>query len=335
MGRLKRIQSKDEFADVPAGLALSIGNFDGVHLGHREILAAARDVVKSRGLPGLAVMSFEPHPLAILHPERFSGLLTPLPLKACLLEQNDVDYLIVLKDSYGLLNLSPADFVEQFLMKNVSPFILIEGNNFNFGYGRSGDVETLEKLGAEFGFEVLVVPPLKIKLAGDRPATVSSSLIRNLLAFGNVEDSARALGRFYRLIGEVIPGRGKGVQLGFPTANIQPADQIIPAEGVYAGLVEIAGSQDAVCRSNEKIPAVFSIGRAKTFVADQHLLTEAHILTGDVGSLKGKWLAMDFVAKIRNQQRFENEHRLSEQIAIDCKTAKNILATEFTENTEK
>jgi riboflavin kinase/FMN adenylyltransferase len=327
MDRLKIIQSKAELADIPKGLALSIGNFDGVHLGHRKILSAGRDIVKSGNLPGLAVMAFEPHPIAVLHPESFAGLLTPLPLKSHLLEQNSADYLIILKDSYELLNLSPDNFIEQFLMKNISPSVLIEGVNFNFGYGRSGDIHTLEKLGTKFGFGCVIVPPLQVELTDGQKTMVSSSLIRNLLASGQVEDSAKALGRFYRLIGTIIPGRGKGAELGFPTANIQPAEQIIPAEGVYAGLVEIGDTFDTVCKLEEKLPAVFSIGRAKTFVTEQHLLTEAHILAEDVGKLHGKWLAMDVVAKIRNPQRFENEKALSKQIAKDCKTAKEILAT--------
>jgi riboflavin kinase/FMN adenylyltransferase len=326
MSRLKIIQSKTQLTDIPRSLVLSVGNFDGVHLGHRQILSVGRDIVKSRNLPGLAVMAFEPHPLAVLHPESFPGLLTPLPLKSRLLEQNGADYLIILKDSYELLNLSPAEFIDRFLMKNISPSILVEGVNFNFGYGRSGNIDTLKDLSAKFGFELVVVPPHQIELTPGRPMMLSSSLIRELLASGRVEDSAKALGRFYRLIGNVVPGRGKGAHLGFPTANIQPESQIIPAEGVYAGFVEIADTPDAVCTSDDKIPAVFSIGRAKTFVTEQHLLTEAHILTGEVGSLTGKWLAMDFVEKIRNQQRFESEQKLSEQITKDCNTAKNILA---------
>jgi riboflavin kinase/FMN adenylyltransferase len=325
MGRLKIIKSKAELPDIPRGLALSVGNFDGVHLGHQKILAAGRDIVKIRNLPGLAVMAFEPHPHAVLHPESFAGLLTPSPLKSHLLEQNGADYLIILEDSYELLNLSPADFIDRFLMKNISPSMLIEGVNFNFGYGRSGNIDTLRQLSAKFGFELLVVPPRQIELAGNRPTMVSSSLIRELLTSGRVEDSAKALGRFYRLIGPVVPGRGKGAKLGFPTANIHPENQIIPAEGVYAGFVEVGDTPDTVCRLEEKLPAVFSIGRAKTFVTEEHLLTEAHILTGEVGNLHGKWLAMDFVAKIRNQQRFENEKELSVQIAKDCETAKEIL----------
>ncbi len=335
MARLKIIQSKAELADIPRALALSVGNFDGVHLGHQQILAASRDIVESRDLPGLAVMAFEPHPFAVLHPESFPGLLTPLPLKSHLLEQNGADYLIILKDSYELLNLSPADFIDRFLMKNISPSVIVEGVNFNFGYGRSGNIDTLKDLSAQFGFELVVVPPRQIELTAGRPTMLSSSLIRELLASGRVEDSAKALGRFYRLIGAVVPGRGKGAHLGFPTANIEPESQIIPAEGVYAGFVEIADTHDAVCRLDDKIPAIFSIGRAKTFVTEQHLLTEAHILTEKVPGLLGKWLAMDFVAKIRNQQRFENEQALSTQIAKDCQTATEILATEKQRQADK
>ena len=147
-----------------------------------------------------------------------------------------------------------------------------------------------------------------------------------MLQSGNAAQAAKALGRPYRLMGNVIKGRGKGTELGFPTANIEPHNQIIPAEGVYAGFVSVADAIDGLCTLNQKIPAVFSLGRAKTFISDHPLLIEAHLLGGGIENLYDKFLAMDFIDFIRGQRRFETEEKLKEQIKQDCEKAKHIFA---------
>ena len=187
--------------------------------------------------------------------------------------------------------------------------------NFTFGYGRSGTILTLRDMGRERGFEVVIVEPKDAAFSKGEHGTVSSSLIRGFLEKGNVKDAAVALGRPYKLIGQTIPGRGKGSEIGFPTANLEPLDQMIPAEGVYAGFVEIGETVEDVCISKKRLPVAISIGRAKTFLSEHPLLLEAHILTaslarresvphvqqagrltGNIGDLYGKWLAMDFIA---------------------------------------
>ena len=307
------------------GCAITIGNFDGVHLGHQEILRQVCLTARQRNTKAVA-MTFYPHPVAILHPEKSPGVLTPLELKKELLKECGLDCLIVLKGSYELLNLSCPDFIKQFLIEPLSPSIVIEGDDFNFGYGRNGNIETLEKLGAENGFDVKIAPAQKIGLDGKDKTKISSTLIRHLLHQGKVAVAAEALGRNYRLIGEIQSGHGKGTQIGFPTANISCAEQIIPAEGVYAGFVAIDSDSKTLCTSKEKMPAVFSLGRAKTFISNHPLLIEAHILNKTIGDLYGKWLAMDFVKYIRRQRRFENEIALANQIAKDCRDARQILA---------
>ena len=239
-------------------------------------------------------------------------------------------------------------------MKKVRPAAVVEGANFTFGYGRSGNVLLLRDMGKEKGFEVVIVEPKKQEFSKGEHHIVSSSLIRGFVEKGNVKDAAAALGRPYKLIGQTIPGRGKGTEIGYPTANIEPLDQVHPAEGVYAGFVEIGDSVDEVCISKKKLPAAISIGRAKTFVGDHPLLFEAHILATDytdfteskkqqkatevnnnhknkIPNLSGKWLGMDFISRIRPQHRFENVEALKEQIAKDCEQIKKILATEDTE----
>ena len=305
--------------------SLTIGNFDGFHLGHREIIQNARQMSKKLGAWPIVVMTFDPHPAAILHPSRVPRVLTPLPLKSALLEQAGVDYLIIVKDTYQMLSLSPQDFIKEFMMKQISPKAIIEGDDFHFGYGRSGNVETLINFSKLHNFEVTIVEPQHIDIGGS-PVRISSTMIRHCLHRGDVADAACALGRPYRLMGSVVKGRGKGSEIGYPTANIDPHDQIIPAEGVYAGFVSVADNLDGILTINQKLPAVFSLGRAKTFVSDHPLLIEAHLLDKTVGELYGKFLAMDFVDFLRTQQRFDSEEILKEQISKDCNKAQAILA---------
>ena len=314
---------------IKKGCALTIGNFDGVHLGHQEILIAARQTAAERRTE-LVVMTFEPHPLVVLHPQKKPRILTSLALKKHLLTEFGVDCLFVLESTVELLSLSPQDFVEQFIVKNIQPGVVVEGESFNFGCGRGGGVRTLQELGAEKGFEVSVIEAKEVELSTGQTLKISSTLIRNMLESGRAADAAIALSRPYRLIGQVIPGRGKGKQLGFPTANMEPAEQLVPTEGVYAGFVQTGDSEEGVCAAKQKVPAAFSIGRSETLGSDNPLAIEAHILIDDVGDLHGKWLAMDFIKRLRSQKRFKSEKELSTQIANDCEKAKNILATDDT-----
>ena len=315
-----------ELARLEGGCVLTIGNFDGVHIGHQEILAVARQTAAKRAVQ-LSVMTFEPHPLAVLHPERSPGVLTPLALKKRLLAEFQVGCLVVVKSTRQLLALSPQDFVQRFLVENIRPGVVVEGRSFNFGSGRTGSLNLLQELGANKGFEVVVVAAREVKLSTGRSVAVSSTLIRDVLRAGSVDDAATVLGRSYRLVGQVVPGKGKGKQLGFPTANMQPSGQLIPAEGVYAGFVEIGDSCDDVCTAKHKLPAAFSIGRFGTPRCDHPPLIEAHLLMENIGQLYDKWLAMDFVKHIRDQRKFHTEAQLSAQIAKDCEKAREILAT--------
>jgi riboflavin kinase / FMN adenylyltransferase len=318
-------ETRKQLVDIVPGQVLIIGNFDGVHLGHQRLFEKARQTAKRVRTPHVAAMTFSPHPAAILYPDRNPGVLTPLDIKTNLLAQSGIDSLIVIKDSYEMLNLSPREFVEQFLMRHIRPSAIVEGPNFNFGYGRSGNVDTLADLGRQLGFEVVIVSPAAIDVHGAGSMMVSSSMVRRLLEEGNVSMAAGALGRPYRLIGRTVHGRGKGTEIGFPTANIEPEDQVIPAEGVYAARVLMADRRAELLAEGSALPAAISIGRAKTFVQDHALLIEAHLLTEGIGDLSGKQLAIDFVERVRNQQRFESIEALVEQIKKDCAQIRNIL----------
>jgi riboflavin kinase/FMN adenylyltransferase len=321
---MRVLRQVSEFEPIKAGCVLTIGNFDGVHVGHQEILRTARRLARDRGTE-MVVMTFEPHPVAVLHPEDAPGVLTPLPLKLRLLRDFVDHWVIVLEDSRDLLHLSPTDFVEKFLLAAVQPAVLVEGDDFHFGAARAGDVQMLAELGRDRGFEVVVVPPQQIELATGQTLRVSSTIIRYMLEGGHVADAALALSRPYRLTGPVVSGWGRGRKLGFPTLNLGKPAQIIPAEGVYAGRVEIAPAQEELLEEHEQLPAVFSIGQARTFGEEHPLLIEAHLLVGDVGDLTGRWMAMDFVQRLRSQHKFASPQELVAQIARDCREARQVL----------
>lgn len=312
---------------IEKGCVLTIGNFDGVHIGHQQILSAAKETAAKRRTQ-LVVMTFEPHPLSVLHPQQKLDLLTSLAFKKHLLAEAGADCLLIIKSTPELLTLSPDEFVECFISKGIQPSIVVEGESFNFGSGRRGNTRTLKQKGKENGFLVSVIEPKEIKLSTGQTVKVSSTVIRNMLKNGQVADAALALTRPYRIIGQIIPGRGKGKQLGFPTANMGPTDQLVPAEGVYAGFVQIGDSEKDICAATAKRPAALSIGTAQTLGNDYPRLIEAHILTGRVGDLHGKWLAMDFIKRIRSQKKFDTEKDLAAQIEKDCQTAKQILDNE-------
>jgi riboflavin kinase/FMN adenylyltransferase len=150
-------------------------------------------------------------------------------------------------------------------------------------------------------------------------------MIRYMLESGHVSDAAVALSRPYRLIGRIIPGKGRGKQLGFPTLNMQKPKQVIPAEGVYAGFVGIADYEEQLLQRQQRIPSVFSIGQARTFTDEHPLLIEAHLLVKQVDNMTDKWMAMDFLGRLRSQHKFSTPEALAKQIAKDCETAKKML----------
>jgi len=321
---MKILRTITEFGQLPARCVLTVGNFDGVHIGHQEIIAVGLQIAAERNTR-LVVMTFEPHPVAILHPDKAPGVLTPLEYKAHLLAEAGVDYLIVLKDTASLLKLSPADFVDKFLVSDVKPAVIAEGDDFNFGAARAGNIDTLRKMAAKNSFELVVVPARLTQLATGQKVRVSSTTIRYMLEAGHVADAADLLGRPYILAEKIIPGRGRGKQLGFPTLNLQIPRQVIPAEDVYAGWVSLGDDLGHTFDAKQRLKAVFSIGQARTFGDETPLLIEAHLLKNDIPETSGKWMAMEFVRRIRSQHKFKTPDDLARQIQKDCEKAKEIL----------
>lgn len=301
---------RDEFSPEDFSCPiLTIGAFDGIHLGHRRLIDRTLD--DARKVKGQAVvMTFEPHPLKILYPERELKLITPIEEKLKLLEETGIDAVIIYPFSTQFAQTPPEGFVEEVLYKRIRPRKVIVGYNFTFGRNRSGTADVLGELGTNFGFEVEVVPPIERD-----GKTVSSSWIRQLISEGRIQEANELLGRNFSTRGTVIRGRGRGRDLGAPTANLKVhEDQILPL-GVYA--VRVYGVAE------RPMPGVANIGRKPTF-AEKDISFEIHVI-GFYGDLYGKELRVEFLAKIRDEKAFPNIKDLSLQIQRDIKLALRIL----------
>ncbi|GMV98643.1 MAG: riboflavin biosynthesis protein [Phycisphaerae bacterium] len=325
-----------------SGVVLTIGNFDGVHRGHRALLETGVELAR-RGGTRLAVMTFEPHPAAILTPDRVPPTLTPPHEKLRLMAAAGAEIVVVVESRPEFFALSAGEFIHDVIVSRFRPRALVEGKDFRFGRHRQGDLALLRAAGAARGFEVHVVEPIRAALGGQPDTVISSSLIRHLLGSGNVDRAAECLGRPYALFGTVQRGSGRGRTLGFPTANLAVEDQLIPAEGVYVGRAAIEGHEagewrvaDGGGRIGEETrsagkgesqlrAAAISIGRTPTFESKE-LLVEAHLLDFD-GDLYGRRIRLEFLEWLRAQQRFDSVGLLKDQIARDVKRAREPAAT--------
>jgi riboflavin kinase/FMN adenylyltransferase len=293
--------------DLPPGLVLSVGNFDGLHLGHRHLLELAREL---RGPAGIALVTFEPHPLTVLRPAAAPPRLTPMGLKMELLRDAGVDHLIILPPSSEVLELT-AEAFWHILRDQVRPSHMIEGTSFNFGKGRAGSIERLREWAANSDVKLHVIDGVKAALLDMHVPRVSSSLIRWLLVAGRVRDAAICLGRPYLLEGTVIKGFQRGRTIGVPTANLDCGEQLLPAEGVYVGRCTVDRTVHA---------AAISIGRLPTF-GDDRLQIEAHLIDFH-GDLYGRTLRVELVDWIREQQKFPGIDKLKDQLGRDIERSK-------------
>jgi len=300
-----------QLADLPASLrqgAITIGNFDGVHIGHARIverlLAAARRV---QG-PAL-VFTFDPHPVRLLRPEQAPPPLTWTERKAELLAQLGVDALVAYPTDEALLQLSPEQFFTQIVQQTLDARAMVEGPNFYFGHRREGTIEVLRRLTSEAGISLEVVEPYELD-----GAYVSSSRVRQLVAAGEVETAAALLTRPYRIRGMVTHGAGRGAKLGFPTANVDAIDTLLPAVGVYAARVAWA---------EQVWLAAVHIGPNPTF-ADQSLKVEVHLLDF-VGSLYGQPLEVEFLTRLRSIVSFPSVESLLNQLRQDVQRVRELV----------
>ena len=290
----------DALPDHLLGGALTIGNFDGVHLGHAAIVQALKSLAEQ--YKGAAVVfTFDPHPVRLLRPDQVPPPLTWTNRKAELLAEQGIDAVIAYPTDQALLDLSAEAFFEQIVCKSLKARAMVEGANFHFGRDRQGDIPKLQQFCQSQNMDLSIIAPV---LIDQQP--VSSSRIRRLLAEGDVAAAAQMLTRPYRLRGMVTHGAGRGVSLGFPTANLEAIDTLIPADGVYGGIGRANGKQWA---------AAINIGPNPTF-GEMHQKVEVHLIDCST-TLYGVPLEVDFVTRLRDTGKFENAELLREQLARD------------------
>lgn len=308
---------------------VSIGNFDGVHRGHRAVLREAVTRARASGARSVAV-TFDPHPLVVLRPEVAPEALTDLDRRLALLAETGVDAALVLPFTRGLAAWSPERFVETVLVEGLRACAVVVGRDMRFGRRNSGDVGTLRALGARHGFEVVVVPDTGIDAApqaspgvGDTSRRWSSTWVRELVAAGEVETALDMLGRPHRVTGLVVHGDHRGRTLGFPTANLaQDSAEMVPADGVYAGwLIRRTPQGEA---QEGRLPAAVSIGTNPTF-GGMGRRVEAHVLDRDDLDLYGEAVAVEFVRRLRPMVRFEDVEELKRQMRQDVEDARRVL----------
>jgi riboflavin kinase / FMN adenylyltransferase len=297
------------------GFAVTIGMYDGVHLGHRAVIGEAQAAGRRLGVP-TAVVTFDPHPAFVLRPESAPKLLCSLEQKLELLAAAGVDATVVVPFDEVRAAETPAEFVESVLVDCLRSRAVVVGRDFHFGKGRTGNVSVLSELGRHFGFEVAGVA-LLARPDGTVEA-VSSTAIRTALAAGDLATATRLLGRHHEVRGRVTSGDRRGRTIGFPTANVAvPLEFAIPADGVYAAWY--------LRPDGRWHPAAVNLGRRPTFYdAAAHSLLEAHLIDFD-GDLYGEAAAVRFVARLRDETRFDGIDALRAQLARDIDTARAVL----------
>ncbi len=286
---------------------MAIGNFDGVHLGHRRIIQ--RLLERARELSGPAIVfTFDPHPVRLLRPAECPPPLTWTERKAELLAGIGVDRVVAYPTNEALLALSASDFFQRIVVDALAARAVVEGPNFYFGHNREGDVRVLGELAAGAGMTLDVVEP--VVLDGE---IVSSSRVRRLIAAGDVAAAARLLAAPYRIRGMVTHGAGRGAKIGFPTANLEAIDTLLPAAGVYAGRAWIEGAPFA---------AAINLGANPTF-GEHALKVEAHVIDCDA-TLYGQPLEVEFLARLRDVVKFSSQDELVAQLRKDVDAVRDV-----------
>ncbi len=297
----------------------TLGNFDGVHRGHKAVLSALSEVGLQRGLPTVAV-TFEPHPIAVLRPEQAPTLVAPGRLREDLLELTGIDGLLVMPFTAELAAQPPEVFVREVFLRGLGAQAVVVGADTRFGVRNSGDVSTLRGLGDHLGFEVIVLDDLG---DGER---YSSTMIRRLLGDGDVAGAARILGRPHRVVGEVVHGNHRGKGLGYPTANLGPDSLgLVPAEGVYAGWLTRLDLPEG--GAERTLPAAISVGTNPTFNTNDRRTVEAYVLDRDDLELYGVQVMVEFTAHLRPMARFDTIEDLLVAMAGDVAACRQALTT--------
>ncbi len=305
---MKVISSLENIKEPFAYAVITVGNFDGVHIGHQGLLKEVKK--RADKMSGTSiVLTFEPHPLKVLK-EKKIPLITPFERKIELIEKLGIDVVICLPFTREFSKVSAREFVEEILLKKIGMREIVVGYDYTFGHKREGNIDLLKKLGDELGFKVCILGPILVD-----NMIVSSTRIRNLIMEGELEKVKILLNRYYQVSGEVIAGHDRGGRLlGFPTANLKLVNEVFPKNGVY--VVE-------VIYNNKVYGGVTNIGFKPTFGNDA-LSVETHILDFDQ-NIYGKKIKLNFIKRLRNEKRFSSIEALAAQIKRDIEEARKIL----------
>ncbi len=288
---------------------VTIGNFDGVHRGHQVILERLRRDADARGASAV-VLTFDPHPVSVVRPDAAPPAVMTLADRLAALAAQKVDLTVVQHFSRSFAAIEADDFVSRFLVEILDVELILVGDDLNFGRDRGGNVATLTAAGERSGFAVEVIAPVDVG-----GVVARSSVIRELVAGGDVAAAGRLLGRPHFVRGSVEHGAGRGRGLGFATANLKPQTPLVPGDGVYVTTARLG---------RRRIDSVTSIGSTPTFGGSESVI-EAHLFA-ELGDLYGKPLVLEFLEKLRDQRRFETPAALAEQIGIDVARARSVLA---------
>lgn len=307
-------------AEVDPGLGstvVTIGNFDGVHRGHQEVLAHARALTERLGGLPVVVLTFDPHPMVVVRPDRAPAAITTVEERATLLTEQGADAVLVLPFDEEVSRWSPEEFIDRVLVRALHAKAVVVGENFRFGHKAAGHVDTLREAGLE-------VESLTLEGPGGRPW--SSTYVRERVAEGDVVAAAEALGRPLRVTGVVVEGDHRGRELGFPTANV-PAlpGTAVPADGVYADWLTVQKQVPGNPAYEGRLPAAISVGTNPTFDGHDRRV-ESYVLDRDDLELYGARVAVDFVERLRGQVKFESIDELISQMKADVDAARKILA---------
>jgi riboflavin kinase / FMN adenylyltransferase len=308
---MRVIHDPGEIGEPVLASVVSVGNFDGVHLGHQRLLRSV--VERARGAGAVAaVVTLDPHPSAVLAPERAPKLLTPLAEKVRWIEAAGIDLLWVLPFTPQLSRMSPPEFVSTALVRGLRAIAVVVGPNFRFGHRQAGDVRLLAELARQEGFELEVIDTLRV-----RGQPVSSTRIRELVGGGRVHLAGRLLGRPFSVSGVIAPGLGIGREQTVPTLNLAPADERdqLPGGGVYVTRTRVAG------REHE---SVSNVGRKPTF-GEHRLTVESYLLDYRDGRLEADEMTIEFLHRLRDEQKFPDAARLKAQIMQDVRRSQHFF----------
>lgn len=321
---MQRWRGQDEIPTDWGRCVLTIGVFDGVHRGHAELIARAVKAARARGVPAV-LMTFDPHPMEVVFPGNHPAQLTTLTRRAELVEELGIDVFLVMPFTADFMKLTPDRYVHELLVERLHVVEVVVGENFTFGRKAAGDVEMLRTAGERFGFSVQAMSLVTEQDQNDG-VTFSSTYIRSCVDAGDMATATEALGRPHRVEGVVVRGDGRGKGLGFPTANVAPPmHSAIPADGVYAAWFTVLGQGPVMGTviPGERYQAAVSVGTNPTF-SGRTRTVEAFVLD-TAADLYGQHVAVDFVARIRGQEKFDSVDELVKTMHVDTEKARAIL----------